>query len=110
MLVSTSPAFSHFVKAALGFRLGYSPTEQGYGQKGYGVGEKKGVGVQMLGGVNNGGYQGPLKAAGSGYGVGLGQGRSYGGGPLDAHVGGGAVKHLRVRSFFVHVPHKNVDL
>lgn len=95
MLVSTSPAFSQFVKAALGFRIGHSPTESGYGKSPYNPHEKKAIGVQVLSGVNNGGWKGPIQAAGSGYGD--SSGRSYGGGPLDAHTGHGAVKHLRVR-------------
>ncbi|ODN04481.1 hypothetical protein Ocin01_02196, partial [Orchesella cincta] len=98
VLVSASPGLPQFVKAALGFRLGYSPTERGYNQKiNYGA-EKKGVGVQLLSGANNGGWhqgqqQGGLQAAGSGYGSGIGGGRE---GPLAAHVGHGAVKHLRI--------------
>lgn len=105
MLVSSSPAFSHFVKAALGFRLGYSPTEQqGHaGQKGYAAlaSTNKAVGVQMLSGVNNGGWKPGtgFETAGSGYGV-VG-GRSIGGGgPLSAHSGHSAVKHLKVSYTF----------
>lgn len=98
MLVSTSPAFSQFVKAALGFRIGHSPTESGYGKSAYNPHEKKAIGVQVLSGVNNGGWKGPLQAAASGHADSTARGSSYGGGPLDAHSGHGAVKHLRVRN------------
>lgn len=84
-----SPSFGAYLKAALGFRIGISPTEKGYGQKGNYGQQGTGVKAQLLSGVH-GNPNHPHGGSG-GWGQ-SGQNGNHGGGS----IAGNFVRHLKV--------------